>query len=90
MREQSKSNKQEHRQLKTWGAEKNDRKDILIYRKWQGAIKCLHKKRCLQSNRSSSNHFTKQKDLEAFTTGKRNPNDVRGGAHILGSNFTIP
>lgn len=34
--------------------------------------------------------ITSQKDLEAFTTGKRNPNDVRGGAHILGSNFTIP
>lgn len=59
------------------GAKKNDRKDTLIYRKWQGAIKCLHKKQCLQSNRSFSNRFTKQKDLEAFTIDKRNPNNVK-------------
>lgn len=40
------------------GAKKNNTKCIPMYRKWQGAIKCLHTKQCLQSNTHFPNHFT--------------------------------
>lgn len=53
------------------GAKKNNKKDIPIYRKWQGAIKRLHTKQGLQSNTSFPNHFTKQKDLETPTRKRK-------------------
>lgn len=49
--------KWEYKQFKP-GAKKNNIKYIPIYRKWQGAIKCLHTKQCLQSNTHFPNHFT--------------------------------